>query len=125
MISVPGTPLGVIALPNGKDLAVARCKAGGVARYARSGRPLGGDRGTSSGAALITGPYPGDRYLVSVEAADSVHVFDARAFTFVPGYADGTVTVIDLFNRRVLETVSVGERPAGVPCCRATLSTPS
>ena len=136
MISVPGTPLGVIALPNGKDLAVARFEAGGVARYARSGSPLGGDRGTSSGASLITGPYPGDRYLVSVEAADSVHVFDARAFTFVasyptgdrpfpgaatsdgrlafvPGYADGTVTVIDLFNRRVLETVSVGERPSG------------
>ena len=135
-ISVPGTPLGVIPIPNGKDLAVARFETGGVARYARSGSPLGGDRGTSAGASLITGPYPGDRYLVSVEEADSVHVFDARAFTFVasyptgdrpfpgaatsdgrlafvPGYSDGTVTVIDLFNDRVLETVSVGDRPSG------------
>jgi hypothetical protein len=45
-ISVPGTPLGVVPLPNGKDLAVARLQAGGIARYARSGSPLGGDRGT-------------------------------------------------------------------------------
>jgi DNA-binding beta-propeller fold protein YncE len=135
-IAVPGTPLGVIPIPNGKDLAVARFEAGGVARYARSGSPLGGDRGTSPGASLITGPFAGDLYLVSVEEADSVHVFDARAFTFVasyptgdrpfpgaatsdgrlafvPGYADGTVTVIDLFNGRVLETVSVGDRPSG------------
>ena len=135
-IPVQGTPLGVIPLPNGKDLAVARFQAGGVARYARSGSPLGGDRDTSPGASLITGPYAGDRYLVSVEQADSVHVFDAWAFTFVasyptgdrpfpgaatsdgrlafvPGYADGTVTVIDLFNDRVLETVPVGRNPSG------------
>ena len=43
-IPVPGTPLGVIPLPNGRDLAVARFEAGGVARYARNGSPLGGDR---------------------------------------------------------------------------------
>jgi len=42
-IPTPGTPLGVIPLPNGKDLAVARFQAGGLARYARSGSPLGGD----------------------------------------------------------------------------------
>jgi len=135
-ILVPGTPLGVITVPNGKDLAVARFEAGGVARYARSGSPLGGNRTTSAGASLIVGPYPGDRYLVSIEQADSVHLFDASAFTFVasyptgdrpfpaaatsdgrlvfvPGYADGTVTVIDLFNDRVLDTLSVGTNPSG------------
>lgn len=32
---------------------------------------------------------------------------------FVPGYADGTVTVIDLYNDRVLETVTVGTNPSG------------
>ncbi len=135
-IPVPGTPLGVIAIPNGKDLAVARFQAGGIARYARSGSPLGGDQGTSAGPSLIVGPFSGDHYLVSVEQADSVHVFDASAFTFVasyptgdrpfpaaatsdgrlafvPGYADGTVTVIDLFNDRVLETISVGTNPSG------------
>jgi YVTN family beta-propeller protein len=135
-IPVPGTPLGVVPIPNGKDLAVARFVAGGVARYTRSGSPLGGNRTTSAGASLFVGPYPGDRYLVSIEQADSVHVFDATAFTFVasyptgdrpfpaaatsdgrlafvPGYADGTVTVIDLFNNRVLETVSVGTNPSG------------
>lgn len=135
-IPVPGTPLGVIAIPNGKDLAVARFQAGGIARYARSGSPLGGDQGTSAGPSLIVGPFSGDHYLVSVEQADSVHVFDASAFTFVasyptgdrpfpaaatsdgrlafvPGYADGTVTVIDLFNDRVLATVFVGTNPSG------------
>ncbi len=135
-IEAPGTPLGVIPLPNGKDIAVARFTEGGLARYARSGSPLGGDRGTSAGASLISGPYPGDRYLVSVEQADSVHVFDAAAFTFVasyptgdrpfpaaatsdgrlafvPGYADGSVTVIDLFNDRILATVPVGITPSG------------
>ncbi len=84
----------------------------------------------------MVGPYPGDLYLVSIEEVDSVHVFDASAFTFVasyptgdrpfpgaatsdgrlafvPGYADGTVTVIDLFNDRILETVSVGTNPSG------------
>lgn len=135
-IDVPGTPLGVIPVPNRKDLAVARFTAGGVARYARRGSPLGGDRETSAGASLFAGPHQGTRYLVSVEEADSVHVFDAAAFTFVasyatgdrpfpgatttdgrlafvPGYADGSVTVIDLFNHRILETVSVGTNPSG------------
>jgi YVTN family beta-propeller protein len=135
-IPVAGTPLGVIPLPNGKDLAVARFQAGGIERVARSGSPLGGARGTSPGPSLLIGPYPGDRYLVSVEQADSVHVFDAHGFTFVrsyptgsrpfpgaatsdgrlafvPGYADGSVTVIDLFNDRVIDTVQVGENPSG------------
>ena len=135
-ILVPGTPLGVIPTPNRKDLAVARFEAGGVARIARSGSALGGDRGTSAGASLIVGPHAGDRYLVSIEQADSMHVFDASGFTFVasyptgdrpfpgaatsdgrlafvPGYADGTVTVIDLLNDRVLETLSVGANPSG------------
>jgi YVTN family beta-propeller protein len=135
-IPVPGTPLGVVPTPNGTDLAVARFQSGGVARYARSGSPLGGDRGTSAGASLIVGPFGADRYLVSIEQADSVHVFDAAAFTFeasyptgtrpfpgaatsdgrlvfVPAYEDGTVTVIDLFNDRILETVAVGANPSG------------
>ena len=135
-IPVPGTPLGVIPTPNGKDLAVARFEDGGIARFSRGGSALGGDRGTSAGASLIVGPHAGERYLVSIEQADSVHVFDASAFTFVasyptgdrpfpgaatsegrlafvPGYADGTVTVIDLFNDRVLETLTVGTNPSG------------
>lgn len=85
---------------------------------------------------MIIGPYPGDRYLVSVEQADSMHVFDGAGFTFVesyptgdrpfpaavtsdgrlafvPGYADGTVTIIDLFNDRVIDTVQVGTHPSG------------
>jgi YVTN family beta-propeller protein len=136
VIPTPGTPLGVIPTPNGKDLAVARFRSGGIRRYARSGSPLGGDRGTSPGPSLFSGPFAGDHYLVSVEQADSVHVFDASEFTFVasyatgerpfpgaatsdgrlafiPGYGDGTVTVIDLFNDRILGTVDVGTNPSG------------
>lgn len=135
-IPVQGSPLGVVPLPNRTDLAVARFELGGVVRYARSGSPLGGDRGTSAGASLFVGPFEGDRYLVSVEQADSVHVFDGGAFTFtesyavadrpfpgsvtsdgrlafVPGYDEGAVTVIDLFNDRIVATVPVGERPSG------------
>ncbi len=135
-IATPGTPLGVAPMPNRKDLAVTRFQAGGVGRYARSGSHLGGDRGTSRGSSLLAGPYLGDRYLLSVEQADSVHVFDADGFTFtasypvgrrpfpgaatsdfrlafVPGYDDGTVTVIDLYLERVLASVQVGTNPSG------------
>ncbi|MDT8370169.1 MAG: hypothetical protein RQ745_13265, partial [Longimicrobiales bacterium] len=138
-IPVPGVPLGVVPTPDGLDLAVARFVAGGVVRLARAGSPLGGDRLTGAGASLLAGPYRGemgDRYLLSVESADSVYVFDAAGFTFraaypvgrrpfpgaatsdfrkafVPGYDDGTVTVIDLYNDRVLERVEVGANPSG------------
>ncbi|MHC4794935.1 MAG: YncE family protein, partial [Planctomycetota bacterium] len=84
----------------------------------------------------MVGPHAGDHYLISVEQADSVHVFDASAFTFVasyptgdrpfpgaatsdgrlafvPGYADGTITVVDLFNDRILETIQLGSNPSG------------
>ncbi|MDT8340782.1 MAG: YncE family protein [Longimicrobiales bacterium] len=135
-IPVPGVPLGVVPTPDGLDLAVARFGAGGVVRLARSGSPLGGDRLTGAGASLLAGPYAGGRYLLSVESADSVYVFDAAGFTFraaypvgrrpfpgaatsdfrkafVPGYDDGTVTVVDLYNGRVVEQVRVGANPSG------------
>ena len=51
-IPTPGTPLGVVPLPNGQDLAVARFQSGGIARFARNGSPLGGDRGTSPGPSM-------------------------------------------------------------------------
>lgn len=93
-------------------------------------------RGTGVGASLLSGPYRGNMYLVSVERADSVYTFDADAFTFraaypvgarpfpgaatsdfrkafVPGLDDGTVTIIDLYGDRVLETIQVGTMPTG------------
>ena len=135
-IDTPPSPLGVVPLPNGLDLAVTGFAEGGVFRFTRSGSRLGGDRLTGAGASLMSGPYPGDRYLISVEQADSLYVFDGAGFTFsavyptgarpfpasatsdgrlafVPGYDDGTVTVVDLFNDRVIETVSVGTQPSG------------
>ncbi len=135
-IEAPGVPLGVIPTPNGLDLAVTRFVGGGVGRYARAGTALGGDRPTAVGPSLLAGPYADHQYLLSVERADSAYVFDARGFTFraaypvgrrpfpgaatsdfrkafVPGYDDGTVTVIDLYGRRVLETIEVGTTPSG------------
>ena len=135
-IATPGTPLGVIPLPGSDDLAVAHFAAGGLGRYSPGGTLAADALGTSAGASLIVGPYLDRRYLVSVEQADSVHVFDSGAFefiasyptgdrpfptamtsdgrlAFVPGYADGTVTIIDLANDRVLGTVMVGTNPSG------------
>jgi len=134
-VPVAGTPLGVVPLAGG-DLAVARFQRGGVVRIRPGDGAVTDSLGTGPGASLFAGPYPGSLYLVSVESADSVHVFDAATFAFddsyptgrrpfpgaatsdgrvafVPNYDDGTVTVIDLWNRRVLETVPVGERPSG------------
>lgn len=135
-IDTPPSPLGVVPIPNGQDLAVTSFVDGGVFRFTRQGSRLGGDRLTAAGASTMSGPFPGERYLVSVEQADSMYVFDAGAFTFraayptgarpfpagatsdgrlafVPSYDDGTVTVIDLFNERVIETVEVGTQPSG------------
>lgn len=136
-IEGPASPLGVVPAPNGIDLAVTSFADGGVFRFTRQGSRLGGDRPTGAGASTMSGPLPGDRYLLSVEQADSMYVFDAAGFTFsasyptgsrpfpagatsdarlafVPSYDDGTVTVIDLFNDRVVETVDVGTQPSGV-----------
>jgi YVTN family beta-propeller protein len=135
-IEGPPSPLGVVPMPNGLDLAITSFTDGGVHRFTRTGSRLGGDRLTGVGASTMSGPFPGDRYLVSVEEADSLLVFDAAGFTFtaayptgarpfpagatsdgrlafVPSYDDGTVTVVDLFNDRVLETVAVGTQPSG------------
>jgi YVTN family beta-propeller protein len=82
------------------------------------------------------GPYPGGKYLVSAEKVDRLWVLDAERFVleadyptgnrpfppsatsdgrlaFVPNYDDGSVTIVDLENRRVLDSVQVGERPSG------------
>ena len=135
-IATPASPLGVVPLPNGLDLAVTSFADGGVFRLTRQGSRLGGDRGTAAGASTMSGPFPGNRYLLSVEQADSLYVFDAAGFSFsavyptgarpfppsatsdgrlafVPTYDDGTVTVIDLFNGRVIDTVPVGTQPSG------------
>jgi len=134
--AVPGTPLGVAVLPGGDELAVTRFRGTALARYdLRTGRLLDTIPLTGEGASLFT-PLPGDRWLVPVEESDEVHVLSGRRFrieasypvgrrpfpaattsdgrlAFVPGYDDGTVTVVDLWNGEVLETVRLGSSPSG------------
>jgi YVTN family beta-propeller protein len=135
-IAVEGTPLGVALLPGGEEMAVTRFQKNEVARFAlRDGAYLGG-HDTGVGASLIIGPLPDGRWLISVEQTDELLIMDPGAeraervysvgdrpfppaatsdgrLAFVPGYDDGTVTVIDLWNGRVLDTVEVGANPSG------------
>ncbi|MFQ5678993.1 MAG: YncE family protein [Gemmatimonadota bacterium] len=135
-VEAPGTPLGVIPLPDGHSLAVTRFGADDIVRYdLESGTPV--ERLTTGGApSLIVGPLPGNRYLISAEKVDRMWVLEADAFAlergyptgrrpfppgassdgrvaFVPAYEDGSLTVVDLWNGRILDTVPVGEHPSG------------
>lgn len=136
---VAGTPLGVVELASG-DLAVALFSRGALVRLPGSGGPPAERLATGEAPSLLVGPLPGpdghERYLVSTEGVDQLHVLDAETFelaasfevgdrpfppaatadgrkAFVPGYDDGSVTVVDLWNRKVLGKVPVGDRPSG------------
>lgn len=135
-IATPPTPLGVIPIPNGQDLAVTSFSDGGVFRFTRQGSRLGGDRLTGVGSSSLMGPLAGELYLLPVEQADSMYVFDAARFTFtaayptgarpfpasatsdarlafIPSYADGKLTVVNLLGYEIVETVAAGDQPSG------------
>ncbi len=135
-IPVEGTPLGVVLLPGGEEMAVTRFQKNEVARYALGDGAYLDGYATGVGASLISGPLPDGRWLISVEQTDELLLLDPGAesaervysvgdrpfppaatsdgrLAFVPGYDDGTVTVIDLWNDRVLDTVEVGANPSG------------
>ncbi len=137
--SVTGTipfdsvPLGVAWLGDGSILAT-RFGANRAARLTESGS-LTHTLRTGAGPSLLTGPLPNGTFLISVERAGRLLVIDAdldivadypagdRPFppaatsdgrlAFVPNYNDGTVTVVDLWNRRIIDTVVVGTHPSG------------
>ena len=135
-IPATGTPLGVVPAGPGA-IAVTRFQSDSVVRYRLADRRQTGSLATGNrGASLFAGPMPGGRYLLSVERTDQLQVFDpqrwafARSYptgrrpfppaatsdgrlAFVPNYDDGTVTVIDLWGERVLDTVAVGTHPSG------------
>ena len=135
-VPAPGTPLGVV--PSGPGaIAVTRFQSDSVARYRLAGGRETGSLSTGNrGASLFAGPMPNGRYLLSVERTDRLQVFDPKGFAFgrsyptghrpfppaatsdgrlafVPNYDDGTVTVIDLWGERILDTVRVGVHPSG------------
>lgn len=136
-LPIDGTPLGVLPVTGSGDLLVTRFAGDSLIRLDRkSHRQTGALAIGGIGASLFGGPLPGGEYLVSVERTDRVHLVDPlgmkvrasyptgrRPFppaatsdgrlAFVPGYDDGTVTVIDLWNQRIRDTVAVGARPSG------------
>ncbi|MGE3616447.1 MAG: MBL fold metallo-hydrolase [Gemmatimonadales bacterium] len=134
-ISTPGTPLGVLPTPAG-GLIVTRFQADSIVRYRLDNGTQDGSWPAGAIGASLFAPLPGHRALVSVERANRLLVVDAASgsiatgyptgtrpfppaatsdgrLAFVPNYDAGTVTVVDLFNGRVVDTVSVGSRPSG------------
>ena len=133
-IPVADTPLGVAVLPGNGGLAVSHFGADRVARV-RPGDPDVEQLETGGAPSLLV-PTVDQRYLVSVEEADKVWMLDGANFAleasydtgdrpfppaptsdgrlvFVPNYNDRTVTVIDVWNARIVDTVPVGDRPSG------------
>ncbi len=135
-LPVDGTPLGVIELPSQDALAVSAFRSDHIAQVSLPDGSIGKQLTTGQGSSLFVGPFANNLYLISTETTNKVQVFDAYTFSiqddyptgarpfppgvtsdgrkgFVPNYDDGTVTVIDLWNKRILETVTVGTHPSG------------
>ena len=134
-IPVEHTPLGAAVVGGGTQLLVSRFQSNEVIRMSLGSADLE-SIATGDGPSLFAGPVNGGRYLVSVERANKVMDIDPATWSvfeeyptgrrpfppavttdgrlaFVPNYDDGTVTTIDLWNRVVLGTTVVGERPSG------------
>ena len=135
VIPAQGTPLGV--LPRGEsELVVTRFgETETVAINAGSGQ-LAQSLETGPGSSLIVPVQGAEAVMVSSEGDNRLIVFDPirlevldsyptgrRPFpaattsdgrlAFVPNYDDASVTVIDLWNKRVKATVAVGAQPSG------------
>ncbi|MFQ5701170.1 MAG: MBL fold metallo-hydrolase, partial [Acidobacteriota bacterium] len=115
------TPLGVAVGTGGAHLLVSLFGADAVVRYDIESKEETGRLVTGGAPSLLVGPNPDGTYLVSSEKADRLWVLDAKPFSlrrsyptgkrpfppaatsdgrlaFVPGYDDGTVTIVDLWN---------------------------
>ncbi|MFQ5709677.1 MAG: MBL fold metallo-hydrolase, partial [bacterium] len=135
-LAVDHTPLGVVELPGSAQLAVSQFQSDRLQRLSLQGTDEIHSLVTGAGPSLFAGPLPENRFLISAERANRLWLLDARDFTlvrdyptgnrpfppaatsdgrkaFVPNYVDGTVTVVDLWNQRVLATVPVGTHPSG------------
>jgi DNA-binding beta-propeller fold protein YncE len=133
----PGIPMGVAVLPSSGDVLVSVFKDGAVARIDHeTGQPIGVAE-TGEGSSMLTGPLPGEQFLVAAERDKRVSLLDSASMKvvasfptserpfppavnsdgtmgFIASYMDGTVTVIDV-KRRMLKTMfRVGKGPSGL-----------
>lgn len=134
--AAPDTPLGVAVFDAGSQLLVSRFGADRIDRYRLPEFEAAGHAATGDGPSLFAGPLPDGRYMISIERADRLRLIDPRELefkrefavgrrpfppsatsdgrlAFVPNYDDGSVTAVDLWNERVLESVAVGAQPSG------------
>jgi len=128
------TPLGVLPLPDG-DLVVA-CFGSDALRQLRSDGTVVSELSVGGAPSLFSPALPGGARLIVSEKSARVTVVQPDSMTelasypvgrrpfpaaatadgrlaFVPSYDDGTVTVIDLWNQTVRDTITVGEQPSG------------
>ena len=132
-IAVAGAPLAARWLHGDEALLTTRFRTGGVLRVSRDGAAER-EWPTAAGPSFAVGPLPDGTYLIAVEQTGELLVVHpdrdepvaryevgARPFppgvtsdgrlAFVPAHDDGAVTVVDLWNRKVVATTDVGERP--------------
>ncbi len=133
-LAVPRTPLGVATTQNG--LLVSRFASNELIMIDNvSGKTISVLTGGAK-PSLFAGPFAGGRFLVSYEGANRCQVLNKNGVSlgksyatgrrpfpgsatsdgrlaFVPNYDDGTLTIIDLWNETVIDTIDVGEHPSG------------
>lgn len=135
-IVAPNVPLGVIPLADGEALGVSQFGINALVKINLQNQQEVARLDVGGSPSLFSGPLPDDRWLIVSEKANRLTVIDGNEFelithfdtgnrpfpaaatsdgrkAFVPNYDDGTVTVVDLWNSRVLTTVEVGKNPSG------------
>lgn len=135
-IPAPNVPLGVFPLAGGKSLGVSQFAIDALVRIDLEHERELARLDVGGAPSLFSGPIPDDRWLVVSEKANRLSLIDGKRFeviahydtgkrpfpaavtadgrkAFVPNYDDGTVSVIDLWNARVLAAVEVGSKPSG------------
>jgi DNA-binding beta-propeller fold protein YncE len=65
-LEVPGTPLGVVVPPSGKELFVSRFDADRILRFRIGGKEPIGHVVTGGAPSLLVGPYPGGKARIPV-----------------------------------------------------------
>jgi len=135
ILEVERTPLGVIAF-NENDIVYTQFRGSKIRRMDWNEKKSVAELEAGEGASLFTRGAKSNHYLVSIENTNQLIVVDGNAekvqhtyqtgtrpfppsetsdgrLAFVPNYDDGTVSVIDLWNEQVVDTVEVGPHPSG------------